>query len=186
MRELTFRQRLFVSYYLGEAGGNATDAARKAGYPHPNTQGPRLLVNVRIRAAIDAKLDSVALSADEVLARLSELASSDLGDYIVFRRDGSWSIDLKRAKKARRTGTIRKLKFRRESGEDGTVDHIEIDLYDKLAALDKLARHHGLFEKDVAKGPIDIRVTYEGCEPDYLTTKTTQAIEDKSECEKPA
>jgi len=32
MAELTYKQKLFVEHYLGEANGNATDAARRAGY----------------------------------------------------------------------------------------------------------------------------------------------------------
>ena len=31
-RPLTHKQSLFIAYYIGESDGNATDAARKAGY----------------------------------------------------------------------------------------------------------------------------------------------------------
>ena len=59
---LTFRQRLFVEAYLGPAGGNATEAARIAGFAHPLVQSSRLLGNVRIQAAIDARLAEAALA----------------------------------------------------------------------------------------------------------------------------
>jgi len=51
---LTERQRRFVEAYVGKAEGNATEAARLAGYSHETTQGPRLLENVGVREAIEA------------------------------------------------------------------------------------------------------------------------------------
>ncbi len=48
--DLNPRQRDFVLAYLADP--NATEAARKAGYRQPNKQGPRMLVNDGIAAAI--------------------------------------------------------------------------------------------------------------------------------------
>jgi phage terminase small subunit len=42
-RELTFRQRLFVEAYIGEANGNATEAARIASSRRPNKVAERLV-----------------------------------------------------------------------------------------------------------------------------------------------
>ena len=39
MRPLSYRQRLFVEYYLGESKGCAVDAARRAGYGTPHPEG---------------------------------------------------------------------------------------------------------------------------------------------------
>ncbi len=47
---LTPKQQRFVAEYLVDL--NATAAAERAGYEHPNTQGPRRLVNVGIAKAI--------------------------------------------------------------------------------------------------------------------------------------
>ena len=52
--KLNEQQIAFVGFYLGEARWNATRAADMAGYKHPNTQGPRLLVNVGVQAHIEA------------------------------------------------------------------------------------------------------------------------------------
>lgn len=49
----------FVAAYLGPARLNATDAARRVGYAHPNKQGPKLLVNVGIQAEIQRWRDEV-------------------------------------------------------------------------------------------------------------------------------
>lgn len=138
--ELTYKQRLFVSYYLGESGGNATDAARRAGYRECEVTGHRLLRKAKVRAAIDACLEGAALTADEVLARLSEMASGSLGSFVEIRPDGTWSLDLAKAKRLRKLGLIKKLKAK----PDGTT---EIELHDPQAALDKLAKYHGLYKE---------------------------------------
>lgn len=148
--DLTYKQRLFVAAYLGKANGNATEAARMAGYGTPRQSGARALSNVVIRAAIDAHLAQAAMSADEVLARLSEMAATDIGDYISINDDGSFRIDLSRAKKTRRTRSIRKVKtitktFTSDQGES-VETRCELELHDQQAALDKLARYHGLYD----------------------------------------
>lgn len=156
--DLTFKQRLFVGYYLGESQGNATDAARRAGYKHPNVAGPRLLVNASIRAAVETRLTAHALSSDEVLARLSEHASGDLTDFGTINPDGSFSLDLRRAKKAGRTRLLKKLKVKTrtvttDQGESVEVQ-TEIELHSPQFALDRLGQYHGLFAPKEAKaGP---------------------------------
>ena len=72
--KLTFRQQLFVEAYLGAAKGNATEAARIAGYKQPHSQGPRLLENVEICSRVRAKIDTVGMSSEEVLNELAEVA----------------------------------------------------------------------------------------------------------------
>ena len=63
---ITFKQRRFVEAYMGKANGNATEAARISGYKHPNTQGPRLFVNVSIREAIRERVESDPLIANRI------------------------------------------------------------------------------------------------------------------------
>lgn len=52
MAKLNLQQEKFVSAYIGEANGNATEAARMAGYKQPRMHGSRLLTNDDIAAAI--------------------------------------------------------------------------------------------------------------------------------------
>lgn len=136
---LTFKQRLFVAAYLGESNGNATDAARRAGYGNPDI-GRQLLRNITIRAAIDARLDGAALSANEVLARISELATGTLGDFVEVNDDDTWKVSLKKARRLRKLGLIKKLKVTK----DGAT---EIELHDPQSALDKLAKFHALYKE---------------------------------------
>ncbi|MHB8409826.1 MAG: terminase small subunit [Acidiferrobacterales bacterium] len=71
---LTSKQEQFIAFYLGNAHGNATGAARSAGYKQPHMAGARMMANDAIRARIDAELDSRAMSEYEVLAELAEVA----------------------------------------------------------------------------------------------------------------
>ena len=48
------KRQAFVLAYCGESQGNATDAARRAGYAKPHPEGSRLLRFATVAAAIDA------------------------------------------------------------------------------------------------------------------------------------
>ena len=66
LKPLTFRQERFVMEYL--ATGNATRAADTAGYSHPNHQAFRLLVNISVKAAIEAKRNHLMQDSEAKLA----------------------------------------------------------------------------------------------------------------------
>lgn len=76
---LSAKQRAFVDAYL--LTKNATEAARQAGYAHPNSQGPRLLLNVRVKAAIATALDQAteraSVTLDWVIAQLAVEATRE-------------------------------------------------------------------------------------------------------------
>lgn len=157
---LTKRQQLFRDYYL--ASFNATDAARQAGYKHPNQQGPELLKQPHIAAAIDARLGEVAMSANEVLARLTEQARSDIGEFLDF----SGNLDLKRMKDSGMTRLVKKLNTSKASGTtpkggDWERETVTLELHDAQAALTTLARYHGLLgAKGGEDDPVYIGVKY--------------------------
>jgi phage terminase small subunit len=79
--ELSDRQERFVREYL--ISGNASDAYRRAGYSarDADSAGPRLLGNVRIKAAIakltKKRLEKLDITADSVLARYRDIADAD-------------------------------------------------------------------------------------------------------------
>lgn len=134
---LTYKERQFVANYLGESAGNATDAARRAGYCHPMQTSNRLLRKADIRAAIDATLDEAALKTDEILSRLSDIASIDMMDFVTIDEEGRHKIDLAKIKKRRRGHLIKKL--------TPTKYGLGIELHDAQAALEKLGRYRRLF-----------------------------------------
>jgi len=80
---LNGKQKMFVSAYLAN-GFNATRAAESAGYAgNDNTLAVtayNLLRNAKIRAIINEAFRSHSMSADEVLARLTDQARGEFGD----------------------------------------------------------------------------------------------------------
>lgn len=85
-KELTPKQKRFVEAYA--ATGNATESARRAGYAAPNTQGPRLLVNVRVAEAIATltkPASNAAIStAEERQAWLTSVARGEVEEvYLI-------------------------------------------------------------------------------------------------------
>jgi hypothetical protein len=147
-RELTFKQRMFVEFYLGDSKGNATDAARRAGYSLPKEQGRQLLRKPTIRAAVRARVASAAMTSSEVLARVADIASADITEFITIDSADSWKIDLRRIKARRKGHLIKKIRQ--------TKDGPEIELESRLAALVKLGEFFSLWNQPQAGNSANI------------------------------
>ena len=157
---LSAMQRTFLVRYL--LHGNATRAAEEAGYAHPNKQGPRLLKNDKIRAAIDEFFHAQEMSAKEVIARLSNQARGSLADFIRFpvneHGEDIWGIDphldLRKAQRANKLDLIKKFKQKRttridKDGAETQDEYTEIELYDAQAALVHVGKYHSLFTDNI-------------------------------------
>lgn len=83
--KLTAKQSLFVEAYLATL--NATQAAIKAGYSKKTAYsiGQENLKKPVIRAKIDERLNELALTSEETLKSLSDIAKSSLNDYFVIK-----------------------------------------------------------------------------------------------------
>lgn len=134
---LTDKEKLFIDEYL--ICWNASEAARRAGYKDPGQAGYENKKKQEIQDVIKARLAEKAMEADEVLARLADIARVDMSDFISPSGRG-YRIDLKKAASAGKLHLLKKF----SKGRKG----VEIELPDFLAALEKIGRHHGLF-KDV-------------------------------------
>lgn len=135
--QLRIRQQAFVEAYLAN-GFNATRAAVTAGYSERSARsiGSENLTKPDIRAAIDKRLKEMAMGADEVLARLTDMAGADMADFLTASGRGV-KLDLKKAAGAGKLRLVKKF----SKTKQGT----SIELYDAQAALVQLGRHHGLF-----------------------------------------
>jgi phage terminase small subunit len=113
--ELNNRQELFVSFYLQNP--NATQAAIKAGYSEKTaaSQGERLLRNVEIAKRVQQRVESAAMSADEVLTELADIAKSGWREHL-------------------------EILYR-----DGVIVDAKLRLTDKIKALELVGKHHKLF-----------------------------------------
>lgn len=146
-QKLRDKQILFVEHYLQT--WNAAEAARRAGYGVTNDSNDETIASIgrenlrkpAIRARIDARLKEAGMSADEVLARLTEQARGSVEDFI----DAKGNIDLAQAKQRRSLHNVKKITQKtRYVGEVKEVE-IQLELHDSQGALEKLARHHQLF-----------------------------------------
>ena len=115
--KLTLKQQLFVDAYLGAANGNATEAARMAGYKSPHPEGSRLLRNATILARVNQKLEASGITADAVLAELADVGFADWREFVeVLGRD-----------------------------KEGKPTRTKMDLTNKVKSLELLGKHLQLF-----------------------------------------
>lgn len=147
---LTKKQRVFIEEYL--QCWNATEAALRAGYSERTArqQGSRLLTNVDISKEIEKRIREKAMSADEVLLRLGDMARGDFGDFMDIE-SMSFNLALEKAREQGKTHLIKKVKQRttitqKKDGDEEENHWIELELHDSQTALDKLARIHGLYK----------------------------------------
>lgn len=159
---LTTKQRLFVEAYLSN-GYNATEAARSAGYKGKDdhslaTIGYENLRKLEIAAVVSERVNEAAMGANEVLARLSAIARADVADLL----DEDGRFDFQRARRAEKTGLLRKLKRKttakkvdtftegdeeaKETFETSIVyEEVEFEMYSAHEALRDLGKYHKLF-----------------------------------------
>ncbi len=141
MRPLNYRQRLFVEYYLGNSSGSAVDAARRAGYKAPHPEGARLLRKDSIRTAIDARVTEAAITANEVLARVADIATFDLLAFMNLAQSANFAIDLKTIRQLGLGHVIKRLRIRKDGA-------LEIELESRLQALIKLGEYFKLWKRE--------------------------------------
>ncbi len=137
---MTKKQQIFINEFL--KCFNATEAARRAGYSgNDNTlgvTGAKLVRNGKVKAAIDARLAESAMSANEVLKRLGDMARGDIGDFS--------EVELKGGLKDHPLShLVKRMTTEVKEDANGKVTYkAQIELYDAQSALNTLAKHHKL------------------------------------------
>jgi len=156
-KRLTRRQKLFVAEYLVDF--NATRAATKAGYSNHSacSAGYKALripaVHVAIEEQQAERLRRLAMSADEIVAELSLIGRANVLDYMRLGRDGEPIADFGGLDRDRAAALseITVEDFTEGRGENKReVRRLRFKLHDKLGALDRLAKHHGLLKERAA------------------------------------
>tara|TARA_R110000868_G_scaffold369943_1_gene633424 strand:- start:180 stop:731 length:552 start_codon:yes stop_codon:yes gene_type:complete len=148
---LTAKQERFVAEYLIDL--NATQAAKRAGYSEKTarSQGTRMLTNVAIQAAIAASQDKRAgrteITQDRVLAELAKIGFSDI------RKAVRWGGIPEVAEDGSHTYPVEMIPSEDMDDETAaaitevslTAQGVRIKMADKLAALEKIGKHLGMF-----------------------------------------
>lgn len=140
---LNDKQRAFVDHYL--ISRNASKAARLAGYSDKTAgqQGYRLLQSPAVQAAIRESMAALAMTAEEVLFRLTEQAQVSMEDFLSITLGTSPRIDLGKALEAGKLHLVKKISF------DKAGQIASIELHDAQSALVQLGRYHALFTDKV-------------------------------------
>lgn len=135
----------FIEYYLQSFNGS--DAAKLAGYrKNSQVHATKLLANPQIFLKIQERLKELKVSADETLVRLSQIARGDIRYFFNFDLQ-EFILDSEIAKK--NSAIIKKIKQTKNTryskdGEKIESSQIEIELYDKQAALSLFMKYHSL------------------------------------------
>ena len=148
---LTARQSRFVDEYLIDL--NATQAAIRAGYSEKTakSQGQRLLTNVDIESAIQQRMKDreqrTEVTQDRVLRELARLGFSDIRK--LFTAGGQLrsvhDLDDDIAAAVQSVEVVTKM-LPSADGEEPDIEYVhKIKLWDKNSALEKIAKHLGMF-----------------------------------------
>lgn len=163
--ELTHKQALFVEAYLAN-GGNATAAARSAGYKSPRQMGSENLTKPYIAEKIGVRIKEAAIQADEVMELLTKVARGfDPLKYTtqrdLYARDKSGEPYL--------IGTMVELNLDalEDDGLGWLIKSIKNTSYgpryefqDPMNALPLLAKHHDLLKE--ATSPVTVNLITPG------------------------
>ena len=152
---LSVKHQAFVEEYL--QCWSAAKAYRRV-YPSAKqsttwSNGSDLLRKTEVREAIEARLKGKRMSADEVLGRLSDQAKASMEPFIEIGKDGFAALDFSseeakanlRLIKRIKTKRTRRLEGKGKKAEAWEDESVEVEVVDAQAALDKLGKHHKLF-----------------------------------------
>jgi len=153
-------QKLFVKEYLVDL--NATQAAIRAGYSKKTAmqQGQRLLTLPDIQMAVQREMRKrekrTEITADRVLQELAKIGFSDIKDFLEFKTaqtvvdhnaTGEPIIDYKQVIDIKDSDEVDGTLINEVSiSKDGTF---KFKLHDKMAALEKMGKHLGMFKETV-------------------------------------
>jgi len=173
--ELKPDELAFIAAYF-EENMNATRAYMKL---HPKTTydaarsgASTTLTNSNIKAEIKRRLTERAMSAEEALARLGDMARAELMPFVRIDDDGFTYFNFADPQAKFYMWLIKKMKTKRERRVDGKGDDaevwegewVEVELHDAQAALRDILKMHGKFvEKvDLTSGgkPIEQTIIY--------------------------
>jgi len=163
---LTAKQKRFIDEYLIDL--NATQAAIRSGYSEKtaeaigfeNLRKPKIEAEVRRRMKDREKRTEV--TQDRVLKELAKIAFSDIKDFLEFKTaetkigendDGDPIIDYQTIINLKDSADVDGSLISEVQLKDGTL---KFKLHDKMAALDKIGKHLGMFtDKVEVKGNIN-------------------------------
>jgi phage terminase small subunit len=141
--KLSGMMKKWVLAYLADPKKNATEAARVAGYKDPEQSGWENRRNPKIQQYIREHYMDRHMTAEEVVARLSEIAEVGYAPYLRYE-DGEVTVDLEQLLADGKGHLIKGISYTR-TGRDTAVQVVEF--YDAYKALVDTGRVHGIFKE---------------------------------------
>ena len=145
--KMTPKEKRFVQEYLIDP--NATQAAIKAGYSKATAkqQGSRLLTQPDVQEAVAEGQSDLAtrckVTAEMIVAELAKVGFANAGDYFDWGPEGI-TIKNKDTLTPEQQAAVSEV-YQTTTGGEGSGGTIRVKLHDKLAALEKLGKHLGMF-----------------------------------------
>lgn len=140
-KSLTAKEQAWAEAYLLTL--SKAEAARRAKYKGDNAQlaviGWQNYRKLHIQAYLKKRLAEMTMPAEEVLRRLTDMASSNISDFANIRDEK----DLSETEQGHVIKKFKRIFTRSQIGNE--IETIELELYDAQAALEKLGRYHSLF-----------------------------------------
>lgn len=157
--KLTVKQERFCLEYLVDF--NATQAAIRAGYSEDAARqsGTLLLSNTAIQARISEAVKSLNNDTSQTIRRvICELQLIAFGDM---RDLAEWEGDTAIFKDSKTLGDKSRLvsEVHSKAGKDG--NSLKIKTWDKMKALEMLARYYKLFQDEPQSTQVTIKITME-------------------------
>ncbi|WP_288638846.1 terminase small subunit [uncultured Lentilactobacillus sp.] len=131
-RKLTDKQKAFIDAYCSVSKYNATDAARRAGYKHPNKQGPETLVKL----------------GDEVSLRMQELQKKSGASIMNQQELAEFFSNVTKGKETEKV-----------VANTGKVVEVPVSMKDRIKTAELLGKSYGMFvDKKEVSGNLDIDI----------------------------
>lgn len=158
--ELTLDDLAFIAAYF-EENMNGTRAYMKlhpkSSYDSSRSSASTILAKPNVRAEIKRRLDEKAMSAEEAIARLGEIARAEIKPFVRIDDDGFVYFNFADPEAREYIYLIKKIKTKRERRIDGRGDDaetwegewVEVELHDAHAAIRDILKLHGKFSEKV-------------------------------------
>ena len=148
---LNRKQKAFIDEYF-LCNMNGTEAYMRVYGPKnrniARSNSSELLTKPDIENEISRRMSEHTMQANEVLVRWGDIARGSMGDFMQIDGVASY-LDLEKAKELGLLHLIKKVKDRvvmtsDKDGNETETHHMEIELYDALAAQTLIAKYEGL------------------------------------------
>lgn len=151
LKDLTPRQRIFISYYVQCFNGK--QAALQAGIAHTvgsaYVASSTILKEPKVKKFINSFLAGASANAQEVVYHVSQVARyGDVSHFLGTDEHGNVKIELNTERAKRAVKLLKKVKqttketVNLETNEKVTETTVEIEVYSKLDAASILLRHY--------------------------------------------